>query len=286
MDMSNNKTNGKDNGITSGDTKNEAINGNNDRVNINSNQGVSSNNHHYTITIIAFLVLFFLIFVAYVFFLPHHGPTATECEDKDLVNAMMIELNAINNVLTWCSFIVATITIVAAIAGIAIFSEFRKRIDSDVNNAKTRIKTFEKTVNERIDLIDKKIDDCCEEAKQKMQSLGNAQIRQERYFKKSIDYLYTISANLSEREENSELLDILYHDLQVIRLYTYQIDQDNNESKYVSHQKKAALEYLKDNGTIDDISDLEYVSQNDSSDDIKRRAQEVIGIIKHRFNKS
>ncbi len=293
MGTTNKKNNGDGTTIISKNTDNETGCSNNNTTNGNIDNGSNESNisnslsdHHYTISIIAFLVLFFLIFVAYVYFLPHHGPTATECNNTDLANAMMIELNAINNIITWCSFIVATITIIGAIAGIAIFTEFRKRIETDIDQAKKEREEFEQAINARILEIDKKIDDCCEEAKKKIQSLEITQVKQEHYFRKSIDYLYTISSSLLEKTGDTDLRDLTYHDYNITTLYSYVIDEDDIESAWILQDKKEALQNLKETGVLEDITDLEYISENDSSDEIRRLATEVIGIIKHRFGKA
>lgn len=275
-----------------------------------------NNKIYFAIIAIIFAVIFFLLY----HFLPHYRLIATECDKTDIANAMMIELNSINNILTWGSFIIAALTTIGAVFGIGGSIVFTKHVNEQLDNAKTerdradtnakkildnekaererfeantnilldterrKRETFEASFDERIINIELKIDECCEKAQQKMQILEKTQVMQGLYFKKSIEFLYMISSNLLEKDDNDSLRNSLYHDLQIMMLYRYEIYKDKHESATILHQKKAALDYLKDHPQKDDISDLEYVAQNDPNAEIRRRAIEVIGVIKNNYN--
>lgn len=233
-----------------------------------------------------------------------------------IVFNLTLAVNSINNVLTSGSIFIAILTLFIALVGIFAYHDLKNdikekldeketeiqetisdeitKIDSFITDTNNLISTernsriqLETTLNSQCIEIEKKIDECCERAHQKMQILENTQFKQDLYFKKSIEYLYTISSILLENDENNSLRDSLYHDLQIMLLYRYEINQDDNESSVILHQKKSALDYLKDedNGKEEDIPDLEYVAQNDSNEDIRRKAIETIGVIKKRINK-
>lgn len=109
-------------------------------------------------------------------------------------------------------------------------------------------------------------------------------VAQFRFFNKSIDYLYDVLSTLTEKLDDPLLRDMLFHDFYINTLYRYDIDPDSKESKAILHHKKAAIEFLKDKGTIEDIKDLEIVAENEPNEEIKQKIYELIGIIKH--NKS
>ena len=68
--------------------------------------------------------------------------------------------------------------------------------------------------------------------------------------------------------------------MQIARLYRTCFNAENNEA--YNRDRFAVLAYLETNGTIEDIPHLEYVVQHDTNEDNRRRAIEVIGIIRNR----
>ena len=232
-----------------------------------------------------------------------------------IVYNLTLAVNTVNNILTSGSILIAILTLFIALVGIFAYHDLKNDIQEKLDKGKTDVqkilgnekterekfvttvnetlceeitnrKNFETPINNRIITIEQKIDECCKEAKYKMKILEKTQIKQDIYFKKSIEYLYTISTNQLENDEDNTLRDSLYHDLQIMMLYRYEIYQDNQESDIILHQKKSALDYLmeEDNGKEEDIPDLEYVAQNDPNEEIRRRAIEVIGVIKKNYN--
>lgn len=184
-------------------------------------------------------------------------------------------------------------------------------IDKKVNNV----------LNEIVD-INHTIDDCCKESKQNIQCLSkrldtirqqinediqnrilelNEQIsnfdlrvnqvtealtQQSRYFEHTIDYLYQATyTNISQMEDQTQaerLLDDLFHELQIATLHRTYLN--TNETQDNDINKNAALEYLEENGRMEDISHLEYVALHDPNEHVRRRAIEVRAIIRSRFN--
>ncbi len=243
----------------------------------------------YSSLIIVLLVSTVFIILAYIFFLPHHTLQAADCNKTDIANAMMIELNAINNILTWGSFIIATLTIIAAVFGIVGFVEFKKSVNKDVEKIGKITTDFTTKINSFIKDSDQTIEDYKNDIKNKIleiESFKSTIIAQVRYFNKSLEYLYTVSSILIDKDGNDELGNFLYHDLNIISLYRYEPSDNNDVSSAILQAKKEAIENLKDIGTLDDIVDLEIIVQNEPNEEIKRKIQELIGIIKHNFNMS
>lgn len=233
-----------------------------------------------------------------------------------IVYNLTLAVNSVNNVLTSGSILIAILTLFIALVGIFAYHDlkndiqekldkenverktfensantnlenekterqrFEKNINTTLDTERTYRESFESSINEIIRNIELKIDECCENAQRKMQILERTQIMQDLYFKKSIEFLYMISSNLLEEDDDDTLRNSIYHDLQIMMLYRYEIFQDEQEAATILHQKKAALDYLKDHSLEDDISDLEYVAKCDPNEEIRRKAIEVIGAIK------
>lgn len=222
-----------------------------------------------------------------------------ETSNESPIEAITLEMNSINNILTWGSFIVAILTIVAAVFGIAGFVELK----SGVNN---KIKDFENTLKKTED-IEKEFNRVMSKYETLVQSFN----AHERYTNKSIEYLYEaiylfinnpgpnglsgglpIAPNGPDDGSNGPvgsnqgILNDLFHKLQILKLYRCSLDDKENEdeAKAIKHGKKTALEYLKVEGTKDDLPDLEYVAKHEQDESIKNRIHEVIGIIRFKYS--
>lgn len=107
---------------------------------------------------------------------------------------------------------------------------------------------------------------------------------QSRYFEQSINYLYQAAYSnieqMSDQTQAREILKSIYHEMQIARLYRTSFNAENNEA--YNRDRFAVLAYLEMNGTKEDIPHLEYVVQHDANEDNRRRAIEVIGIIRNR----
>ena len=149
-----------------------------------------------------------------------------------------------------------------------LIEEVQKEQASSIENINKNIEVFKNEINNRVSTIE---------------SFSNSMVAQARYFNKSIDFLYFVSSTIIEKVNDASLRDILFHDFYINSLFQYDFDPDSNESKTILHRKKAALEFLKDKGTLEDIKDLETIAENESNEEIIRKVQELIGIIKHKF---
>jgi hypothetical protein len=254
---------------------------------------------------------------------PHQTvPTALD-ENGDTVNALMLEVNSINNILTWCSFIVGVLTIVAAIFGILSVSAFRDEtrrnietserrindltqnltnsLDESTSNQNTSLEAFQRNIDElthnltttlnesisnqdtRLEAFQQNIDEN-NVALNIIEGYRETLARQEEYINQTINYLFqATSANInqmSNQEQAREILRRIYHEMLIARLYRISLNAVNNET--YNRERFAVLAYLEMNGTREDIPHLEYVVQHDTNEDNRRRAIEVIGIIRSR----
>lgn len=250
----------------------------------------------YDSLIIVILASTVFIILAYIFFLPHHTLQAADSDKTDIANAMMIELNAINNILTWGSFIIASLTMVAAVFGIVGFVEYRKSVDKEVEKLETTTTNFITTTNSKISTVEqnqasfientnKTIEKYQNEIKNKIieiESFKSSMMAQARYFNKSIEYLYMVSSNLIEKDGNEELRNLIYHGLNLMALYQNELDDCKDKPADTILEKIEAIENLKDIGTEDDIKDLKIIAQNEPNEEIRQKIYELIGIIKHK----
>ncbi len=269
-----------------------------------------------------FAVIFCLAHFADTFksFLPNNTMSLSKSSDHstEIYNALTVEVNAINNILTWGSFLVAVLTIATAVFGILSVSAFReetrnnikssnKEIDNikigltkafnefsidqntrldnldstiheHINDANTRLDNFIRTINENTDIVNRYTT--------QIDIVREALNQQARYFDHAISYLYQATySNISLMEDQvlaQQLLDNLYHELQITTLYSVDLDANDNPNNNIN--KIAALEYLIENGTMADIQHLDYVENHDPNEHIRRRAIEVRAIIQNRNN--
>ncbi len=85
---------------------------------------------------------------------------------------------------------------------------------------------------------------------------------------------------MKDKEQANLLLANLFHDFQIAKLYRNNFETD--EVSDIDVNLITALEYLEENGTMEDIPHLEYVAQNDTNDDNRNRARMIIGRIMER----
>ena len=211
-----------------------------------------------------------------------------------IVYNLTLAVNSINNVLTSGSILIAILTLFIALVGIFAYIDLKKDVTSSMDKARTDIKDFKTEISENIasdneerELFEKNIKESYQEVQQKMQFLENRQIKQTRFFKKSKEYLYTISNCLLDlSDKGEELNNELYHDLHIITLYHYEPDENSKEYADLIQEKIEAIENLKNSGTLDDIPDLEIVAKNEHNDEIRKQIQGLIGIINYKNNQS
>ncbi len=241
-------------------------------------------------------------------FLPHHTIKLSENSvsgNATIIDALTLEVNAINNILTWGSFIVAALTIAAAIFGILGVSAFRQETRNSIKSSKkviddmkntidsffidvnTRLDDFQQDTNTRLNDFMTTIDDFtnsvdCYTAQ--IDNINYTLTQQTRYFYQVINYLYQVTySNIEQMEDQTlaqQLLENNFHELQIAMLYRTNLQAD--EAPDVEINRIAALEYLEDNGRIEDIPHLEYIAQQDPNERIRNRAFEIIGRIRER----
>ena len=135
----------------------------------------------------------------------------------------------------------------------------------------------------------KKVDDFEEQFNSELNATNTRLIQQERYIDHTAEYIYQVTyakiEQMNNQVEAQQLLDHLYHDLQIFILYRANMDAD--KTNVVDINKIAALEYLEGegNGTMDDIPHLDYVVKHNPDKHIRQRAIEVRAIIRNAFSR-
>ncbi len=173
------------------------------------------------------------------------------------------------------TLIVAVLAILFAVLG---YNEFTRVIDYT-----KKVDDFEHSINDYSKKADK-----VESITNQIQQIQRSLIRQERYIDHTAKYIYQVTyakfEQMNNQAEAQQLLNHLYHELQIFILYRANMDAD--KTNVVDINKIAALEYLEGegNGTMDDIPHLDYVVENDPDERIRQRAIEVRAIIRNRNN--
>lgn len=239
--------------------------------------------------------------------------SATSAAGLD-TNKLAVEVNAVNNILTWGSFIVAVLTIAAAVFGIAGFIQLKSSINHRLAEEKRTATLFRTNVTNRVDTIEGSIKEFKEGIEQfkritssqidetnnsnkEFLDLSNQRINsiednhcrfshrmeaEDRHIVKTIIHILksvSLIANQIGGEEAKRILSDQLHSIHITTLYRTYPNNDEGTASVIK-AKKAALLYLFENGTPEDRSDLEFVSYNDPIEDIRRMAIEVIGAIK------
>lgn len=251
-------------------------------------------------------------------------------DNTEIYNALAVEVNAINNILTWGSFIVAALTIAAAFFGVLGVSAFREEtrnntksskkeienikirltkafndfaidqntrldnhnntIESFIDDINTRFNDFEDDTNARLEVFTGIIDNYTNRVDQFTTQIDNLRVylsQQVIYFDQIINYLYQVTyLNIEHMEDQThaqQLLENLFHELQIAKLYRTIIADDEVHNNNIN--RIAALEYLENNGRMEDIPHLEYIAKNDPNEIIRDRAIKIIGRIEERNQK-
>lgn len=210
-----------------------------------------------------------------------------------IIGELTLAVNSVNNVLTSGSILVAILTLFIALVGIFAYHDLKTDVNGIIEKEKTENYKFKASITKRIEGTESDINDFNnanevfkDEIKNKIieiESFKSSMIAQARYFNKSIEYLYMVSSNLIEKDGNKELRNLLYRGLNIIALYQNELNDYNGKPEDIILEKIEAIENLKDIGTLDDIKDLEIIAQNEPNEEIKRKVQELIGIINHKY---
>lgn len=146
------------------------------------------------------------------------------------------------------------------------------------------IHTLKEEVNEEIDQKISNFDKQITDFNNRVEEIKFFMMQQTRFFDQSINYLYQTSySNIEQMEDQTQanqLLEDLYHELQIAKLYRTSLDED--ERPTINIQKIAALEYLEGNGIKSDIPHIEYVAQHDPNKENRDQAKRIIGRIEER----
>ena len=159
------------------------------------------------------------------------------------------------------TLIVAVLTIMVAFIG---YYEFTR-----VNHYTERVDEFVTEFNNNLEMYN-----------QNSLELRGRLTQQELYLNQTINYLNSIIAQLSYKTEDRSILERLTRFSH--RAQLYHISLDSNESCEMSNSKFAAFAFFEGNGIMEDIQHLEYVAQHDPIEQNRRRAIEVIAIIRNR----
>ncbi len=233
-----------------------------------------------------------------------------------IVFNLTLAVNAVNNVLTSGSIFIAILTLFIGLVGLFGFYSVKQDLKDKIDEFETEINNINTKVTDNEDKItktNKLIQDCCSETNEKykdfenrfneslehnlaeidirnqivnasIQDFQNFHSRQEAYINQTINYLYQATSaiinQMSDQDQARTILSRIYHDIQIARLYRTSLNAENNVA--YDRDRFAAFAYLETNGTIEDIPHLQYVEQHDPNENNRRRAIEVIAIIRNR----
>ncbi|MDR2815527.1 MAG: hypothetical protein LBB62_02330 [Proteiniphilum sp.] len=188
---------------------------------------------------------------------PDVEKTASTTDNTGVVNSLTLAVNAINNIHAWSAAMIAVLTLIVAISGFIGYFRIRSVLKSNVAQVQKKINE----INEK----EQEFNNCI--AQTKAQEIYIFKTNQCFY-----DALDKIANLISKKTEGKKILKEMLHNYQITSLY----------SSSVVHDKFAVLAYFQENGTLEDIEHLEHVAANDSKEEYKAWAREIIGIIRYR----
>ena len=239
-----------------------------------------------------------------------HDNNASNLQSHNLdsiVYYLTLAVDTVNNVLSGGAIALGILTLFLGLVGLFGYNTLKEdindkthRFEETLDNQSQKIEHIKTEAEQKIESIEKNY----EGFKTQYESLVQSLNVQERFTNKAIEYLYAaiygfindpgpddssgggitspscgpIDGNGGPREDSKDLLNNLFHNLQVLKLYRCSLDED--EAKAIKHGKKTALEFLAENGNKNDLPSLNEVAENEQDESIKNRIHEVIGIIK------
>ncbi len=189
-------------------------------------------------------------------------------EDKDTGDSLAIAVNSVSNVIGWTSVIIAILTLFVALAG---FFGYRYLLST----IKSSTESSEKLINSHLEkLISKQKD--FDNSVVLISSLADRLADYEKFMRNTNRYLYEsldkVANQIGDKDLGIKILEFMLHNYQITNLYS----SDKNTIF-------ASLAYLHENGTLDDIQHLEFLSvSNYVCVEYQLWAREIVGIIKHK----
>jgi len=185
------------------------------------------------------------------------------CKNQNDVGSLTLAVNAINNIMTWSAVMIAALTLLVAVFGIIGYIRIKDILKDNIKKVSDKIieiNSKEQVFNTCI----AKTEAITKELQAQEQYMCNSNV----YIHKALE---TIANQISDDHRAISILKFILHNYQISSLYS-----SNASLKF------AALAYLQDNGTFNDIEHLEYVSNFDLIEANKTWAREIIGIIKNK----
>ncbi|MDR1342588.1 MAG: hypothetical protein LBK18_04935 [Prevotellaceae bacterium] len=177
-----------------------------------------------------------------------------DVDKPDVVSSLTLAVNAINNIQTWSAVIIAILTLIVAVVGLFGYFKLNQVLKSNVAKIQAKIQE----INEK----EQEFDRCISQTK-----------AQEKYMQRTNVCFFEAFDKVVNQITNSKTAKAISQQM----LHNYQIT-----NLYSADDKFAAFAHLEEQGTMDDIQHLDFVSKYDSNKDNKKRAREIIGIIKHK----
>jgi uncharacterized protein YneF (UPF0154 family) len=196
-----------------------------------------------------------------------HVEKTVRADNTDVVSSLMFAVDAINTIQTWSAVIMAFLTLIVALFGILGYRHIRKDMKENIEKNDKIISDKIQEINEK----EQKFNDCITQVKVISEKLNG----QEKYMSKTNQYLYEaldeVANQISDVKIANHILRKMLHNYQITNLYSTD-----------SNKKYAALAYLQENGTLEDIEHLDYFSNCDLDEPNKIWAREIIGVLRHR----
>lgn len=197
-----------------------------------------------------------------------------------IVNDFNNILSEINNSFSLISIIVGVFGLLIGVLGILGFSNLKNDYRELKKGLAEQISDQNETVQEKIDEMNRLSDDI-ETRTNVISEIRNQQGFQNQYLMRINQYLFSITNsvvdNLGDDNERARgIRESLYRQYYIVKAFLPW--SDSREDGTV-----AVFSYLQNNGTIDQIDDLQFIADNDPDERKRKIALETIGYIRARL---
>jgi hypothetical protein len=176
---------------------------------------------------------------------------------NDRISELTLFVNGMNNIISSFSILLGIVTIIISVAS---FLGFR-HLKNDITKEKESIQQISSGVSTMLKSFEKELESS--------KSIKIEVDLQNKYIESSNMFIYKSMMVMATKLNDKALLNDVHKKVQVIQLFT-----KDPIARYT------ALQFLSQQGSIEHLSDLEYVAQNDSNNENRKFAREIIGIIK------
>ena len=177
--------------------------------------------------------------------------------------------------------------IIYGILGIIFYSKTKSSWEKTSRYYPEDINRLFKDHIEEFKHLQKEINSIKSDSQQQISIIKTNEKHLDLYLNQIVKVFFQVAYSLTSQIENEhiakDILNNLFHDFQIAKLYRISLESNKNSTTNSYEEEKfSVFAYFEENGTVEDIPHLSFVTQNDPNVHSRNRASEIIGHIKER----